>query len=157
MRGGTENIAGIVGLAKAMELTYEDITAHQKHIQELKNYMIDQLKIQFSDITFHGETKPEESLYTVLNVCFPKTEKSGMLLFTLDLKGVAVSGGSACSSRITTMVSSHPRCMSFAQLRTRDTASMGLAVRFRIWCRAWRPNPGMKRPNDAKVYRYATD
>ena len=101
MRGGTENIAGIVGLAKAMELTYEDITAHQKHIQELKNYMIDQLKNQFSDITFNGETKPEESLYTVLNVCFPKTEKSGMLLFTLDLKGVAVSGGSACSSGAT--------------------------------------------------------
>ena len=101
MRGGTENIAGIVGLAKAMELTYEDIKAHQKHIQELKNYMIDQLKNQFSDITFHGETKPEESLYTVLNVCFPKTEKSGMLLFTLDLKGVAVSGGSACSSGAT--------------------------------------------------------
>ena len=101
MRGGTENIAGIVGLAKAMALTYEDITAHQKHIQELKNYMIDQLKNQFFDITFHGETKPEESLYTVLNVCFPKTEKSGMLLFTLDLKGVAVSGGSACSSGAT--------------------------------------------------------
>jgi len=49
MRGGTENIAGIVGLAKAMALTYEDITAHQKHIQELKNYMIDQLKNHFSD------------------------------------------------------------------------------------------------------------
>jgi len=52
----------------------------------------------FPDISFHGETNPEKSLYTVLNVCFPKTEKTGMLLFTLDLKGVACSGGSACTS-----------------------------------------------------------
>ena len=60
--------------------------------------MIDQLKEYFSTINFHGETAPEKSLYTVLNVCFPKNEKSSMLLFTLDMKGVAVSGGSACSS-----------------------------------------------------------
>jgi cysteine desulfurase len=56
------------------------------------------LKETFDDIYFHGETDPEKSLYTVLNVCFPRTEKAGMLLFTLDLKGVAVSGGSACTS-----------------------------------------------------------
>jgi cysteine desulfurase len=60
--------------------------------------MIDQLRTAFDTISFHGETDPEHSLYTVLNVCFPKTDKAGMLLFTLDLKGVAVSGGSACSS-----------------------------------------------------------
>jgi cysteine desulfurase len=98
LRGGTENVYGIVGLAKAMDLAYEDVIGHQKHVQELKSYMIDQLKSMFGDITFHGETDPERSLYTVLNVCFPKTDKAGMLLFTLDLKGVAVSGGSACSS-----------------------------------------------------------
>lgn len=97
-RGGTENVYGIVGLAKAMELAYEDLSGHQKHVQALKSYMIDQLQILFTDIYFHGETVPENSLYTVLNVCFPPTEKSGILLFTLDLKGVAVSGGSACSS-----------------------------------------------------------
>ena len=98
LRGGTENVSGIVGLAKAMELAYEDLEGHQKHVQGLKSYMIDQLREIFEDIAFHGEIDPEKSLYTVLNVCFPKTEKAGMLLFTLDLKGVAVSGGSACTS-----------------------------------------------------------
>jgi cysteine desulfurase len=97
-RGGTENVYGIVGLAKAMELAYEDVESHQKHVQELKSYMIDQFRSYFDDIQFHGEIEPHNSLYTVLNVCFPRTEKAGMLLFTLDLKGVAVSGGSACSS-----------------------------------------------------------
>jgi cysteine desulfurase len=98
LRGGTENVYGIVGLAKAMDLAYEDLTEHQNHIQSLKTYMINELKTQFPSLLFHGETEPSKSLYTVLNVCFPKTDKGGMLLFTLDLKGVAVSGGSACSS-----------------------------------------------------------
>lgn len=98
LRGGTENVYGIVGLAKAMELAYEDLEGHQKHVQGLKSYMIQQLREIFEDIAFHGEIDPEKALYTVLNVCFPKTEKAGMLLFTLDLKGVAVSGGSACTS-----------------------------------------------------------
>jgi len=98
LRGGTENVYGIVGLAKAMELAYGDLEGHQKHVQGLKTYMIEQLGEIFEDIAFHGEIDPEKSLYTVLNVCFPKTEKAGMLLFTLDLKGVAVSGGSACTS-----------------------------------------------------------
>jgi cysteine desulfurase len=98
LRGGTENIYGIVGLSKAMDLAYEDVLGHHAHVQSLKSYMIASLLSAFPTITFHGETDPEKSLYTVLNVCFPKTDKGGMLLFTLDLKGVAVSGGSACSS-----------------------------------------------------------
>lgn len=98
LRGGTENVHGIVGLAKAMELAYEDVTGHQKHVQQLKSYMIEQLKSILPDVSFHGEVEPVKSLYTVLNVSFPKTEKSGMLLFTLDLKGIACSGGSACTS-----------------------------------------------------------
>lgn len=97
-RGGTENVYGIVGLAKAMDLAYDNVEGHQTHVQELKTYMIEQFKAYFDDIQFHGEIDPDKSLYTVLNVCFPRTEKAGMLLFTLDLKGVAVSGGSACSS-----------------------------------------------------------
>ena len=101
LRGGTENVYGIVGLAKAMDLAYEDVVGHQNHVQELKSYMIAQLQEHFDDVDFHGEISPEKSLYTVLNVCFPKTEKSSMLLFTLDLKGVAVSGGSACTSGAT--------------------------------------------------------
>lgn len=97
-RGGTENMYGIVGLAKAMDLAYDDVKSHQVHVQSLKNHMISQLKTMFNDVKFYGDVTPETSLYTVLNVCFPTTSKGNMLLFTLDLKGVACSGGSACSS-----------------------------------------------------------
>ena len=98
LRGGTENLYGIVGLAKAMEVAYEDLEEHQKHVQNLKSYMIEQLKANIENVDFHGDTTPENSLYTVVNVCLPKTSKAAMLLFTLDLKGIACSGGSACSS-----------------------------------------------------------
>lgn len=98
LRGGTENVYGIVGLAKAVELAYSHLEEHQAHVQGLKTYMIERLQSTLPGVTFHGETAPEKSLYTVLNVCLPATAKSGMLLFTLDLKGVACSGGSACSS-----------------------------------------------------------
>ncbi len=98
MRGGTENLAGIVGLVTALDLANLDIEAHQKHVQGIKTHMINELREIFPDISFHGEIEEDKSLYTVLNVCFPKTDKSAMLLFTLDLKGVAVSGGSACTS-----------------------------------------------------------
>lgn len=99
MRGGTENIYGIVGLAKAMELAYEELSEHQKYIRSLKDYMIDELQKTFSNsVKFNGDTSQENSLYTVLNVSLPPSEKSDMLLFTLDLKGIACSGGSACSS-----------------------------------------------------------
>ena len=98
LRGGTENLHGIVGLAKAMELAYTNLEAHQKHVFGLKKHMMDTLLKHFPDISYHGETSYEKSLYTVLNVCFPETDKGAMLLFTLDLKGIAASGGSACSS-----------------------------------------------------------
>ncbi len=100
-RGGTENLYGIVGLATAMDLAYADLKEHQQHVQGLKDYMIHELKKHFSEVYFHGETSKEKSLYTVLNVCFPATDKASMLLFTLDLKGIAASGGSACSSGAT--------------------------------------------------------
>ncbi|MFM8964517.1 MAG: cysteine desulfurase family protein [Sphingomonadales bacterium] len=98
LRGGTENIAGIVGLAKAMELAYTNLEAHQLHVWGLKNYMMERLQVIFTEVAFHGETSYEKALYTVLNVSLPTTAKAGLLLFTLDLKGVAVSGGSACTS-----------------------------------------------------------
>jgi len=98
LRGGTENIYGIVGLSKAMDLAYSDLIEHQKHVEGLKNHMIREFEKHFETIEFHGEISKEKSLYTVLNVCFPRTDKASMLLFTLDLKGIAVSGGSACSS-----------------------------------------------------------
>ena len=98
LRGGTENVSGIAGLATALDLAYEGLSEHQVHVQSLKNHMIDQLKKSIPDVYFHGEIEASKSLYTVLNVSFPNTEKTGMLLFTMDLKGVACSGGSACSS-----------------------------------------------------------
>ena len=97
-RGGTENLYGIVGLGKAMEMAYEDLTSHQKHIQDLKSLMMEELKKIDDRIKFNGETSPEKSLYTVLNVCFPADVCNSMLLFSLDIHGIAASGGSACSS-----------------------------------------------------------
>lgn len=102
LRGGTENIAGIVGLAKAFDLAYDNLAEHEAHVQALKAYMIAQLQKIMLGVSFHGEIANDKSLYTVLNVCFPPNEKSSMVLFTLDLKGIAVSGGSACSSGATT-------------------------------------------------------
>lgn len=96
-RGGTENVYGIVGLAKALEMALQDVEAHQKHVQDLKSYMINQLEERIEGVSFNGDAKGD-SLYTVLSVCFPKHEKAPMLLFHLDLFGIAVSGGSACSS-----------------------------------------------------------
>ena len=97
-RGGTENLYGIVGLGKAMEMAYENLTSHQKHIQDLKSFMKEELEKIDHRISFNGETSPEKSLYTVLNVCFPADVCNSMLLFSLDIHGIAASGGSACSS-----------------------------------------------------------
>lgn len=97
MRGGTENIYGIVGLAKAMEVAYRSLPAHQDHIQGLKTYMIEKLRESVVDVRFNGDAEGN-SLYTVLNVCFPDTSISEMLLFNLDIMGISASGGSACSS-----------------------------------------------------------
>jgi cysteine desulfurase len=98
MRGGTENIYGIVGLAKAMEMAYADMDSHRQHIQGLKTYMHQQLKQTIPGIDFNGETDEDKSLYTVLNVQFPEMEMGDMLLFSLDIAGISASGGSACSS-----------------------------------------------------------
>ncbi|WP_312135437.1 cysteine desulfurase family protein [Sphingobacterium sp.] len=98
MRGGTENVYGIVGLAKAMEIAYEEMEAHQQQIQALKDYMKEQLVQHIPNVTFNGETDANKSLYTVLNVSLPCTDMGDMLLFNLDIKGVSASGGSACSS-----------------------------------------------------------
>lgn len=97
-RGGTENISGIAGLNAAMDLAYEDVEGHEKHVSELKQYMIAQLKEQVPGVNFHGETDPNKSLYTVLNVCLPDFENKSMFLFLMDIEGVACSGGSACTS-----------------------------------------------------------
>lgn len=98
MRGGTENVYGIVGLAKALEIAYAEMDSHQTYIQELKTYLKDKLISEIPDVTFNGETDPEKSLYTVLNVSFPAMDMGDMLLFNLDINGISASGGSACSS-----------------------------------------------------------
>lgn len=98
MRGGTENVYGIVGLAKALEMAYTDMESHRHHIQGLKNYLKDRLGNEIPDVYFNGETDEDKSLYTVLSVSFPAMDMSDMLLFNLDISGISASGGSACSS-----------------------------------------------------------
>lgn len=98
MRGGTENVYGIVGLARALEIAYSEMEQHQNYIQGLKSYMISKLREEIPEIEFNGEIEPEKSLYTVLNVSFPAMDMAEMLLFSLDIAGISASGGSACSS-----------------------------------------------------------
>ena len=97
MRAGTENLYGIVGFAKALEIATESFEKDSQYIQGLKDYMTQELRTAFPDVKFSGDVEGK-SLYTVLNASFPKTEKSDMLLFNLDMAGICVSGGSACSS-----------------------------------------------------------
>ena len=97
VRAGTENIIGIVGLTKAMEVAHRDMEEHERHVQGLKSYMIEQLEATIPGVTFNGDPKGD-SLYTVLNVQFPNSEMDEMLLYNFDIEGIAVSGGSACSS-----------------------------------------------------------
>ncbi|MDE3124855.1 MAG: cysteine desulfurase [Bacteroidota bacterium] len=97
MRAGTENVYGIVGFAKALEIATKNFDSQSQYIRSLKLYMMEQLLQNIKGVSFNGDTS-EESLYTVLNVSFPKTEKSEMLLFNLDINNICASGGSACTS-----------------------------------------------------------
>lgn len=97
MRAGTENLYGIVGFAKALEIATQRYNEDSEYVKELKLYMCNQLLEKFEGVTCNGDTEGR-SLYTVLNVSFPQTEKSDMLLFNLDMAGICVSGGSACTS-----------------------------------------------------------
>jgi len=97
MRGGTENVPGIIGLAKAMEISYRELAQHTEYILGLKNYMIQVLEQNIAGVTFNGDVKGN-SLYTVLNVSLPPNENAEMLIFNLDINGIAASAGSACSS-----------------------------------------------------------
>lgn len=97
MRAGTENLYGIVGFAKALEMATQRHEEDSAYIQGLKSYMTEQLQNNFPGVILNGDSNGR-SLYTVLNVSFPKTEKSDLLLFSLDMAGICVSGGSACTS-----------------------------------------------------------
>lgn len=121
-RGGTENVYGMVGIAKALSLAYQEMAAHETHIKDLKTYFIQGLQNNFPGIEFNGLSADiEKSLYTVLNVRFPQIPDGDMLLFKLDIEKISASGGSACSSG--TSVGSHV-------LTALNPNAEGAAVRF---------------------------
>ncbi|MEY3114695.1 MAG: hypothetical protein RL423_890 [Bacteroidota bacterium] len=97
MRAGTENLYGIVGFAKALELATEKHEEERAYIQSLKQYLHDQLIAKIPSVSFNGDPFGR-SLYNLLSVNFPKNEKTEMILFNLDMHHVCASGGSACSS-----------------------------------------------------------
>jgi cysteine desulfurase len=97
MRAGTENLYGIVGFAKALELAIANHETESAYIQSLKTYMTEQLRKKIKGVVLNGDQEGK-CLYTVLSVAFPKTEKSEMIFFNLDMNQICVSGGSACSS-----------------------------------------------------------
>ena len=97
MRAGTENVYGIVGFAKALEIATEQHEKDSTYINGLRRYMHEQLLAQIPEVSFNGDTFGD-SLYTLLSVNFPKNEKSEMMLFNLDIHHICASGGSACSS-----------------------------------------------------------
>lgn len=97
MRGGTENVYGIVGLAKALELAVNNIESRTEHIRDVRNYLKERLLESFDDIQFNGDYDGA-CLFTVLSVSFPPSPKNELLLLSLDIAGVSASGGSACSS-----------------------------------------------------------
>jgi cysteine desulfurase len=121
-RGGTENVYGMVGLAKALSMAYEHMDEHRNHIKSIKSYFIEGLQARFPGIQFNGRSgEVDHSLYTVLNVRFPNVTDGDMLLFQLDIEKISASGGSACSSG--TSVGSHV-------LSALNPTATGAAIRF---------------------------
>ncbi|WP_026705402.1 cysteine desulfurase family protein [Flavobacterium soli] len=97
LRPGTESVHNIVGMTKALEMAYQLLEEEKKHISDLKKYTINQLQDSFDGIKVNGN--PDHTFYNILNVCLPFSEaKTSMILFNLDMKGIAVSRGSACQS-----------------------------------------------------------
>lgn len=97
MRGGTENVYGIVGMAKALELATSEMEHRSEHIREIRSYLRNRLIELVPGVQFNGDLDGN-SLYTVLSVSFPASPKSELMLFNMDIAGISVSGGSACSS-----------------------------------------------------------
>jgi cysteine desulfurase len=102
LRSGTENLHGIVGLARALKLSCDNLDNNANYIQGIKKYMVEGLRSRIEGISFNADSDKENRLYTILSVKFPPHPNSGMALFLLDLEGIACSGGSACSSGATT-------------------------------------------------------
>ena len=99
MRAGTENLIGIAAISHAMEMAYEKMEEETEYIKRIKSHMIAELKKHIPQVKFNGMCDDiDNSLYTVLSCSFPETPMAEMLLFNLDIKGIACSGGSACTS-----------------------------------------------------------
>lgn len=97
LRAGTENVCGIVGLGKALELSLNHMEEYTNHMQDIKNYAIERLSAEIEGIKFNGRSaEKENSLYTVLSALLPY--KNPLIGLQLDMKGIAISQGSACSS-----------------------------------------------------------
>jgi cysteine desulfurase len=97
LRAGTENVAGIVGLGKALEISLKNMEAYTNHMQTIKEYAIEKLSAAIPGIKFNGRSaEKENSLYTVLSALLPY--KNPLIGLQLDMKGIAISQGSACSS-----------------------------------------------------------
>lgn len=99
-RAGTEAVHNIVGLEEALKLSYKNLGEERKFITSLKRYFIERLKAEVPGCKFNGDCDDfEHSTYTLINVCLPVSkEKAMLLLFQLDLNGIACSKGSACQS-----------------------------------------------------------
>ena len=98
MRAGTENVFGIVGLGKALEMAIDKMDENRAHLAELKSYMATRLKATIPGVTFNGDQTELGGNYKVLSVSLPPNEKAELTLFNLDIAGIAASGGSACTS-----------------------------------------------------------
>ncbi|KUJ56262.1 cysteine desulfurase family protein [Chryseobacterium aquaticum] len=97
LRAGTENVSGIAGLGKALELSLKNMDAYTQHMQDIKQYTVDRVSEAIPGVKFNGRSSEKEnSLYTVISLLLPY--KNPLIGLQLDMKGIAVSQGSACSS-----------------------------------------------------------
>jgi cysteine desulfurase len=145
MRSGTENIYGIVGMAKALQISYDNLTTHDQYITKLKNYFWQKIQDIVPGVQVNGNYE-EHSLCTVLNVLFPENDKGDYMLFNLDIEGIAVSAGSACSSG--SNVGSHvlqalnvpPQCsavrFSFSRFNTKEELDYTLEALSKMFVKA---------------------
>ena len=96
LRPGTEATHQIVGMSKALECAYLNLNTEKNHISEIKNYLLEQLEFHFPAFQINGNP---DNFYTISNIALPFSEaETPLLLFNLDMKGIAVSRGSACQS-----------------------------------------------------------
>ncbi len=103
MRAGTEAIHQVAGMAKALEISYKNLEKDKAHVINLRNYLLQELTLAFPGFKLNGSIEEDYNnpsiFYTIVNVMLPlPEEKTAMILFHLDMHGVAVSRGSACQS-----------------------------------------------------------